>query len=647
MPPVSGSATLGAQTIDPGDNTLSNEPFASVSNGWGPVERNRSNGETGGTDGRTLTLNGVAYSQGFGTHAASSMTFDVQGRCQTFTADIGVDDEVGTWGSVVFQVYGDGVKLYESPRLTGADAARPISVPIAGRRVLRLDVSDAGDGRDYDHADWARAMLRSCAAATAPEVRLNAGGPALTVAGVTWAACTAASSCQNAVTGGFAYTPSPPPAIAGAAAPATPELYQSEWTGGATQGVPEGSSAFAFRVPVPNGSYRVALHFTELNKSAAGQRLFDVTLEGTTVLRNFDIYAEAGGANRALVRRFDSPVKDGAVDLNFIRRVENAKLSALEITPVSLPAPLTWSGLKPAPSTLYEAQGGAVGGRLYVLGGFYTNLNGRTPAATTGAWVYDPPGAVWSSLKAIPDAVTHAGTATDGPYLYVAGGFLGNHPGPTTNHVWRYDTRTDAWTALPPLPVAVGAGALVRVERTLHFFGGVLRDSNGSYVRDSADHWTLDLDRPAAWQPDTPLPNPRNHLGGIALGGLMYAVGGQHLGNEATDNVTDVHAYDPATRTWTAVRSLPIPLGHIAASTVAWRGRIVVVGGVTTSSAGAVEGKESATVYAYDPVTDAWSSLTALPDVRQSPVADIIGDALYVTTGATASGPTATTWIGR
>lgn len=648
-----GIPVMAAQAIDPGDNTLSNEPFVAVANGWGPVERNRSNGETGTADGRPITLDGSVYATGFGVHSASSMTFSVQGRCRLLTGTIGVDDEVDSRGSVVFQVYGDGVKLFDSGVLTGAGLARNLSVDITGRAELRLAVTDGGDGSSYDHADWAGTMLRSCTSTPSPSpvptpggavVRINAGGPAQTVDGVTWSACTAFSACQSYVRGGFAYTPAIPPAITNPAAPANATVLQSEWTGGQSQGVPAGSSAFSFRVPVANGPYQVRLHFAELSKTAAGQRVFDVRLESATVLSRFDVFQAAGGTARSVVRSFDITVQDGAVDLDFIRGVENAKVSAIEI----LPRTVSWTTRTPAPSTLYEAQGAAVNGRLHVFGGFYTNLNGTRPAATRGAWVYDPSTDRWATRHDIPEAVTHAGTAVDGNSIYIAGGFLGNHPGPQTAHVWRYDTVLDTWTTMPSLPVARGAGALVRLGRELHYFGGTERTASGSYIRDTPEHWTLNLDAPTRWMPRAPLPVARNHLAGVVLGGYVYAVGGQRLGNEAYGNLTNVDRYDAVTDRWTAVAPLPLPLGHITASTVAWHQRLVTVGGVTTArTSGQNEGAESGAVLSYDPAANRWSTRSSLPEVRQSPVADIIADQLVVTTGATFSGPADTTWLGR
>ena len=106
-------------------------------------------------------------------------------------------------------------------------------------------------------------------------------------------------------------------------------MFQSEWTGTATTG----QRAFGFAVPVTNGAYRVRLHFAELNKTAANTRTFDVRLENTTVLSNFDIWPQAGGIDKAIVRQFPATVTDGVMTIDFIRRIENAKISAIEILP--------------------------------------------------------------------------------------------------------------------------------------------------------------------------------------------------------------------------------------------------------------------------------------------------------------------------
>ncbi|CAM4331295.1 NPCBM/NEW2 domain-containing protein [Deinococcus marmoris] len=171
---VEAGTRLTQESLATGNNMLSNSPWTAASNGWGPTERNVSNGGYGAKDGRTMSVNGKKYDSGFGAHSKSSMTFNVGGMCNRFISDVGIDDEVGDKGSVVFQVYADGVKLFDSGRMTGKDAAKTVNVDIAGRKALKLMVTDAGDNNHYDHANWGGAILVDCnvakpvAPATAP-----------------------------------------------------------------------------------------------------------------------------------------------------------------------------------------------------------------------------------------------------------------------------------------------------------------------------------------------------------------------------------------------------------------------------------------------------------------------------------------------
>ncbi|AIZ46282.1 glycosyl hydrolase [Deinococcus radiopugnans] len=163
-----GLTDLKAQDLKAGNNPLSSEPWTAATSGWGPVERNMSNGEKGSNDGSKLTIQGKKYDNGFGVHANSSMTFDLAGKCSRFISDVGLDDEVGNRGSVVFKVYADGIKLFDSGKMTGADQAKTVNVDVSGRKELKLVVTDAGDNIDYDHADWGGAVLVDCNVSSKP-----------------------------------------------------------------------------------------------------------------------------------------------------------------------------------------------------------------------------------------------------------------------------------------------------------------------------------------------------------------------------------------------------------------------------------------------------------------------------------------------
>lgn len=109
--------------------------------------------------GRTITLNGGPYGKGLGVHAVSDVRYNIDGQYSAFTSDIGVDDEVVSNASVVFQVYADGVKLYDSGIMTGSSQTKQVNVNISGKNTLQLVVTDAGNWISYDHADWANARI--------------------------------------------------------------------------------------------------------------------------------------------------------------------------------------------------------------------------------------------------------------------------------------------------------------------------------------------------------------------------------------------------------------------------------------------------------------------------------------------------------
>jgi N-acetylneuraminic acid mutarotase len=185
---------------------------------------------------------------------------------------------------------------------------------------------------------------------------------------------------------------------------------------------------------------------------------------------------------------------------------------------------------------------------------------------------------------------------------------------------------------MPDLPRELASGGLVALGRNLHYFGG-----NDGGRNDAADHYVLNLDNAAAgWLVRAPLSEAVSHLGYVALGGKIYAVGGQHGNDENLETVATVSSYDPATNAWSQLAGLPVPISHISSSTFVLNGRIIVAGGETD------HGVATNRVTAYNPSTNAWTSLTNLPSARFSGVAAAIGDEIYFTTGSSQT----TTWRG-
>ncbi|MFJ6435768.1 NPCBM/NEW2 domain-containing protein [Streptomyces sp. NPDC091416] len=142
-----------------GEVWASDLAWLTSANGYGPAERDRSNGESGAADGHPLTLAGKVYEKGIGTHADSDIEVYLGGQCSKFTAEAGIDDEINGYGEVAFSVEADGKVLWTSPKVTGASATVPVDVPLDGARHVRLKVTDTNGSKTGDHGDWGAARF--------------------------------------------------------------------------------------------------------------------------------------------------------------------------------------------------------------------------------------------------------------------------------------------------------------------------------------------------------------------------------------------------------------------------------------------------------------------------------------------------------
>ena len=300
-----------------------------------------------------------------------------------------------------------------------------------------------------------------------------------------------------------------------------------------------------------------------------------------------------------------------------------------------------WSEGAPCPLPRFEANGAVIDGQLWVMGGFTAS----TLQVTRQVDVYDPATDSWQPGPDLPGAETHIGVATVGRDVIVVGGFSGtfsNGPRPPdTTDVWRWSAAAGVWNPGPPLPSATAAFACALVGTELHVAGGLGADG----ANDSVNHFVWDITADpssASWTTAAPMPDARNHGGGAALGGSLYAVAGRHGWNELSGDVADLNQFDPATGTWLDHTPIPTARSEIGASTTAMAdGRLLVVGG---SVAGVVPNSD---VLVYDPTQDAWTALPSLPERRKGAVAARIGHSIIVTTGSpTSVDPSATTFIG-
>ena len=157
---IPGRATC--RGLEPEGEYLSDslaDRIVSSTQGWGSLGFNTAV-QPIGRPAMPLRIKDRTYVHGLGHHAAGEIVVDLAGQFATFKTDLGIQWQGGhTTGSVVFQVYVDDKKVFDSETVHESDGPRTLSIPVRAAQELRLVVTDAGDGIVYDCADWADARL--------------------------------------------------------------------------------------------------------------------------------------------------------------------------------------------------------------------------------------------------------------------------------------------------------------------------------------------------------------------------------------------------------------------------------------------------------------------------------------------------------
>ena len=224
----------------------------------------------------------------------------------------------------------------------------------------------------------------SYAAASTSTLRVNAGGAAYTGGdGRVWQADTGFSAGTPAsTTAAISGTPDPP-------------LYQTERYG----------NSFNYTLSVPNGNYNVVLKFAEFFWSSPGQRVFNVAVNGQQVLSNFDILANVP-KNTALDKTFTTSVTGGTLTIALTTVKDNAKISAIEITPGTTTLVRTNAG-----GAAYTGSDG----RVWQTD---TGFSGGTPASTTAMIGGTPDPTLYQSER-YGKTFSYAFSVSNGSYTVV------------------------------------------------------------------------------------------------------------------------------------------------------------------------------------------------------------------------------------
>ena len=93
------------------------------------------------------------------------------------------------------------------------------------------------------------------------------------------------------------------------------------------------TTTYTFPSLTPSTNYTVRLHFVEGFETGPNQRQFNVSIQGTQVLTNFDIYAVTGGQDIANIQQFTATsYSNGQIVIAFTRGAYDAPvISGIEI----------------------------------------------------------------------------------------------------------------------------------------------------------------------------------------------------------------------------------------------------------------------------------------------------------------------------
>jgi beta-glucosidase len=143
-------------------------------------------------------------------------------------------------------------------------------------------------------------------------LQISAGGPATG----TWVA-------DEDFSGGSTASTTNAISTAGVTNPAPQSVYQHNRYG---------NFSYAVAGYTPGATYTIRLHFAEEYWTTAGSRIFNVSIDGTQVLTNFDILATAGGEYKAVVEQFTEVAPaNGTFTIAFATVKDNAQVNGIEI----------------------------------------------------------------------------------------------------------------------------------------------------------------------------------------------------------------------------------------------------------------------------------------------------------------------------
>src|SRR5437588_591378 len=169
------------------------------------------------------------------------------------------------------------------------------------------------------------------------------------------------------------------------------------------------------------------------------------------------------------------------------------------------------------------------------------------------------------------------------------------------------------WTEQAPYPISISGHASAYLNGKIYRIAGRAITGTDIHVEVyniATNTWSMAANYLFA----------NHHLMAVALGGYIYAGGGNA-------SPTKTYRYDPSTDTWDDAAVADLPAGRYSAASGAYNGRWLLAGGDVNSTI-------SNSAIAWDPATNAWTSLPDILQVNDQLVGATVGQAFHVLGGS-------------
>ena len=293
----------------------------------------------------------------------------------------------------------------------------------------------------------------------------------------------------------------------------------------------------------------------------------------------------------------------------------------------------SWQSAPSLPAATQEVYCTTWNDRVVVAGGLRSGPDSTRRFKTLAdTYLFNPASERWTTGPDLPAPRHHLVLGTAADRVYGFGGFSGEELG-RNGFQYRDDVYTfygEQWTRIGTMPRPLGETVALSLNDRIHLITGSLHGSTEAQQGATGTHLVYDADADA-WTEAAPAPTARSSATGAVVDGQLYVAGGRRRESGGITNLGTLERYDPVSDAWTTRSPLPQPSGGLAGA--ALDGTLYVFGGEYFSDGGGVYEH----TWAYEPEADAWTELPPMRTPRHGLAGTAIDGRVFAVGGNTAA----------